>query len=171
MDDAARNEIADLKAKQPRLTPADLLLQARSSNSALHRFFDWNDSTAAQAYRMQQANQLLRVYVRYTAPPKPRVTKVMIETKAPATVVPIRPAVRTGKQDRVAAFWNELTALIARYESEPLLRDDMLLLKGMTADDQTRRRAPQKRQCLSCERSFVSSGPGERMCNDCRRAA
>lgn len=45
------------------LTPGDVVADAKSHNSPLHRFFEWNDSDAAQHYRLQQARGLIRSVV------------------------------------------------------------------------------------------------------------
>lgn len=41
-------------------TPKAVVEHARSSNSPLHRFFDWDDSSAAEKYRIEQAKYLVR---------------------------------------------------------------------------------------------------------------
>lgn len=54
------------------LTPKDVVDDARNPNSPLHPFFEWSDSTAAEAYRVEQARGLIRsvvaVYVREEKP-------------------------------------------------------------------------------------------------------
>lgn len=45
------------------LTPADVVADARSRNSPLHCFFEWSDTKAADAYRLQQARGLIRAVV------------------------------------------------------------------------------------------------------------
>lgn len=40
--------------------PADVLLDAKAKGSPLHSFFNWDDSAAATAYRLEQARHLLR---------------------------------------------------------------------------------------------------------------
>jgi hypothetical protein len=41
------------------LTPQEVVNEARKTNSPLHNCFDWNDSTAAEQWRLQQARQLI----------------------------------------------------------------------------------------------------------------
>jgi hypothetical protein len=41
-------------------TPAAVLDAARKKASPLHKFFDWDDSSAAQKYRLDQARYMLR---------------------------------------------------------------------------------------------------------------
>lgn len=63
---AARAELEALRAeKGGNLLPADVVEQARSANSALHRYFQWDDSAAAAAYREQQARGVIRAVVRF----------------------------------------------------------------------------------------------------------
>lgn len=45
------------------VTAHGLLDAARSRNSPIHRFFDWNDSSAAEKYRLSQARMLIRCVV------------------------------------------------------------------------------------------------------------
>ena len=54
------SEIGDLKT-----TPEDVVKKARDPGSELHKCFDWNDTTAAEKYRLIQARAILRsiVYV------------------------------------------------------------------------------------------------------------
>ncbi|MCM0751538.1 hypothetical protein DEA98_10040 [Brucella pseudogrignonensis] len=54
------------KAKDGKLTPDDVVADARNPNSPLHSFFEWDDSAAAHEHRLRQARQLIRtVVVRY----------------------------------------------------------------------------------------------------------
>jgi len=43
-----------------RLLPADVVNAARPTNSPLHPHFDWDDSSAAEKYRLDQARTLIR---------------------------------------------------------------------------------------------------------------
>lgn len=42
------------------ITPADVLRDARRPDSPLHPHFEWNDTAAAEAYRLSQAGYLIR---------------------------------------------------------------------------------------------------------------
>jgi hypothetical protein len=54
------------------LTPQDILDDARHNNSPLHAYFEWSDTAAAEAYRLQQARGLIRAVVAiYTQPDRP----------------------------------------------------------------------------------------------------
>ena len=64
MTDDAINELQQLVARKGGLlAPADVVAFARDENTALHSHFQWDDSKAAEAYRLWQARQVLRVAV------------------------------------------------------------------------------------------------------------
>ncbi|WP_028753679.1 hypothetical protein [Rhizobium leucaenae] len=67
------------------LTPKDVLDDARHDNSPLHSFFEWDDSEAAEQYRLQQARGLIRSVVAiYTQPDKPAIrTKMFVHIPEP----------------------------------------------------------------------------------------
>lgn len=52
------------------LRPADVVKAARNPRSPLHAHFEWDDSAAAQQYRLWQARQLIRVSVQQIALPQ-----------------------------------------------------------------------------------------------------
>lgn len=63
---AARAELEALRQeKGGNLLPADVVEQASSPNSALHRYFQWDDTDAAQRYREHQARTVIRAVVRF----------------------------------------------------------------------------------------------------------
>lgn len=45
------------------LTPEDIVSDAKRARSPLHSAFEWDDSTAAQQYRLVQAREVLRAIV------------------------------------------------------------------------------------------------------------
>lgn len=49
-----------IRAKQRALTPQSVLKDARNIRSPLHEFFVWDDATAAEKYRLDQAAHLIR---------------------------------------------------------------------------------------------------------------
>ena len=54
-------ELARLSAKtKGRLTPKAIVEAAKDSRNILHRHFDWEDKTAAQKWRISQAQDLVR---------------------------------------------------------------------------------------------------------------
>ena len=46
-----------------KITPEEVLEKARDKNSELHKCFEWNDSIAAEKYRLQQAGNVIRMLV------------------------------------------------------------------------------------------------------------
>ena len=46
-----------------RLTPANLVEEARPEESPMHKAFEWDDAKAAENYRKQQATQMIRAIV------------------------------------------------------------------------------------------------------------
>ncbi|RRU74158.1 hypothetical protein [Stenotrophomonas maltophilia] len=61
-NEAIRAELEQLKTAGV-IRPADVVSRAADPESAMHSWFEWDDGEAAQAYRLQQARQLLRVFV------------------------------------------------------------------------------------------------------------
>lgn len=53
-------EIKALEDRSGRLTPEQVVDAARSPSSAIHECFEWDDSTAAEKYRVEQARDLLK---------------------------------------------------------------------------------------------------------------
>lgn len=51
------------KETKTSLTPEAVLERARTSNSALHDHFEWDDSAAAEKHRLGQAGELIRSIV------------------------------------------------------------------------------------------------------------
>ncbi len=47
-------------AKNGIITPIDLVKDAKKKTSPLHKCFEWNDTAAAKAYRITQAQYILR---------------------------------------------------------------------------------------------------------------
>lgn len=47
-------------ANKGHLTPKAVVTEARNDRSVLHRHFEWDDQTAAEAFRLDQARNLIR---------------------------------------------------------------------------------------------------------------
>lgn len=45
------------------ITPEELLEKARKKRTELHKCFEWDDSVAAERYRLQQARQIIQLLV------------------------------------------------------------------------------------------------------------
>jgi hypothetical protein len=79
-DEVAR-ELEDIKEENGLLTPSLVVERARDSMSVLHACFEWNDTTAAEKYRLQQARTLIlnvQVIVKHS---EPQIFLVQIENK------------------------------------------------------------------------------------------
>jgi hypothetical protein len=74
----ALSELADKGEVKPR----DIVDVAKSSNSPLHSYFEWNDARAADLFRLEQARHMLRsVRVRYTENGTPKSGRAFLVTK------------------------------------------------------------------------------------------
>lgn len=67
LSDKAKEELNHLRAQAPDglLHPDAVVAFAKDEATALHEAFEWDDSEAAQQWRLQQARQVIRVYVRF----------------------------------------------------------------------------------------------------------
>ncbi len=65
------------------VTAEDVVSKAKSTRSAMHNYFEWDDSVAGHLYRKQQANQLLcHLQVKYIVDKKEPVrVKAFVNTK------------------------------------------------------------------------------------------
>jgi hypothetical protein len=117
------NHIEMLRAKfKGELTPQDILDDARHDNSPLHSFFEWNDSAAAEHYRLQQARGLIRSVVAiYTQPDKPAVrARAYVHINEPSAPH-YRETSHAMSQTKTRKMvldraWNELKAWKSRYK-------------------------------------------------------
>lgn len=57
--DKVYSEIGNLES----ITPQNILEKARNKKSELHKCFEWDDSKAAEQYRLSQARQIIRLLV------------------------------------------------------------------------------------------------------------
>ena len=55
---ADAQKVAD-EIGENKVTPQEVLEKARDENSELHKCFEWNDSVAAEKYRLQQARAII----------------------------------------------------------------------------------------------------------------
>lgn len=62
-----KTELLRIREERGKLTPAIVLAEATNPGHPLHDKFEWDDSVAAEKYRLAQAAQLLRVTFRQTA--------------------------------------------------------------------------------------------------------
>lgn len=63
-----KDELEAIRSANPRgeLVPSEVVAFARNPNTAIHNRFNWDDSEAANLYRLQQARTLIRVVVSVT---------------------------------------------------------------------------------------------------------
>jgi hypothetical protein len=65
--------IGELTTTMGKVTPKAVLEVARDPSSVLHRYFEWDDTRAAEAHRLGQATYLLRsIEVSYSGKPEER---------------------------------------------------------------------------------------------------
>lgn len=65
MNDRVFKELERIRKKSGGiLHPEDVVKTARDEGNVLNKYFDWDDTTAAQKYRLFQARQLIRVSVK-----------------------------------------------------------------------------------------------------------
>lgn len=232
-------ELSEL-ALRGQYTAQDIADVARSTNSPLHKYFEWDNDKAANLYRVGQARTMMaQIKVRVVDDDgKERVDRAIAITKpkrAPSDKVgdALKAAFRVVHGDKAVAIHmmrnaiKELTHWRERYEAhqeaweqmgtafvgvfntidemkdEPWSGDDIpdgtdtLLHKITSACDEHRaafdawvggmehlrymheaitesERAfgfierKHLRKCMSCSKEFVSTGPGNRLCDPCR---
>lgn len=51
--------LVEIEKKTGRLDPKDVVKEAESITSPLHKYFEWDDSVAAEAFRLWQARHLI----------------------------------------------------------------------------------------------------------------
>lgn len=56
----AAGEVMEQLESEDALTPENLVNVSRPEDAPLHKAFDWNDETAAEKWRMEQAKSLIR---------------------------------------------------------------------------------------------------------------
>lgn len=86
LDANACGEVLSQLDRARRLTPANVVTSARPVDSPLHGGFEWNNDTAAEAYRLDQARYILR-------------SIVMVREEDDAPTTPIRAFVTVADDD------------------------------------------------------------------------
>lgn len=227
-------------AKRGAVTAQDVVDVARSANSPLHRFFEWNNDKAANLYRVEQARNMLRsIKVKYEERGEERITRAfqiaasakerdgtLREYKAfsvlhgdrAVAVHMMRNALKelvhwreryeahqddwervgaafVGTFQQVAEFeaegWSveELAqetdaAMADLFEWKKKHSDTFLAWAGGMEQFRRLRDAVEEterlfvfienkhvKKCITCKKEFVSDGPHNRMCVDCRSGA
>lgn len=62
--DTVGKEFERLEAEKGSLNAIDVLESAKSETSPLHNLFEWDDTVAANKYRLSQANYYIRILIR-----------------------------------------------------------------------------------------------------------
>lgn len=105
-----------------RLEPEGVVAEAVNPNSPLHAYFEWDDTEAAQQYRLSQARNLIRaVVVRYRETPEggPKTTRafVSVTKEDRRSYVPVTTAMSDAEMRAqvIRKAWGEMQAFKARY--------------------------------------------------------
>jgi hypothetical protein len=89
---AVGERLEALRKKAAALTPELVLSDAKSTRSPLHRYFEWDDTLAAQKYRIDQAGDLIRsVQVTYLDIDPTESRQVLIEGMPPENSMQANP--------------------------------------------------------------------------------
>ncbi len=145
--DAVGHRLEDLRQKfKGELTPADVVNDARSHNSPLHSFFEWNDGEAAQQYRLQQARGLIRAVVAVVLNEEEPAKRMQAFVHVPEAGAPhYRATDHAMSQERTREMvlrqaWREFQAWRKRYEH----LDELAEL--FSSGDKVLKRNPQLRE-------------------------
>ena len=57
--DVAAEELARIQEKYGEVTPRNLLDESRDENSVMHKCYEWNDTKAAEKWRLQQSKFIM----------------------------------------------------------------------------------------------------------------
>jgi hypothetical protein len=58
--EVVHKRLVAIRKSKGSVTPAAVVEDARAASSPLHRYFDWDDSSAAEKFRLVQASNLIR---------------------------------------------------------------------------------------------------------------
>lgn len=109
------------KGKNDLLEPADIVSAARDAKSVLHPHFEWDDSVAAEAYRCDQARELVRSLTvdvsRSNLEAKPVRAFVSVEAGGERGYVTTATAMSSGelRKQVLERAWSELEAWRRRH--------------------------------------------------------
>lgn len=127
-------ELKKIRVKEGFITAENVLNYARNPKHPLHRFFDWDDASAAEKYRRQQAAQLIaRVTVTATIRGQTRAVRAFLGVDQNAQRVYLPAAEVMSDAALRAQVLNEmksdLVAMQRRYESYEFLGGAVAVLK------------------------------------------
>lgn len=123
-------EIEIIRRRDGGIKPEAVLKQAKRKTSSMNKMFEWDDSKAAESYRVEQARGILRsISVVYSKAPKVKTRVFHTTTAATAT-----------EDDKPRKIYQSTEELL----KDPIARDE--LLAGAIRDALSFRR---KYHCLS----------------------
>lgn len=100
------------------ITPQSVLERARDEKSELHKCFEWNNNVAAEAYRKQQAGNIIRML--YVVPREEEAPTVRVLSRTSETVYqPTRLFVKNQNEyeDLLKRALSELESFRKKYET------------------------------------------------------
>lgn len=122
---AVGERLEAIKAKSSNLTPDMVVDDARAPRSPLHLFFEWDNTVAAEKYRMDQAGHLIRsVQVTFedVEPQQERQVRLSAVAAAPAThPAAVRAFVSITRSDGARSYESTATAM-----NDPEMRRQVL---------------------------------------------
>jgi hypothetical protein len=89
-----REHLKLIQAKEGNLRPEEVLRDARNPNSPLHDLFEWDNTAAANAYRLMQAKQVVRFVVRIVPQPRREAVRVSVAQRPVGAVSHSQPPAR-----------------------------------------------------------------------------
>ena len=110
------------KEKKNQLTAQDVVNDARNTKSPIHDYFEWDDSMAAEKYRLEQARCLIRsidIVVTYQGEEKPVRAIVCVEYSGREAYVPIQVVAKNAdlRQQIIEKALSEIISWQGRYET------------------------------------------------------
>lgn len=110
---AAGEYMESISQEEGGLTAAKLLDRSRDENALLHKCFEWDDSKAAEKYRLRQSNDLIRNIV---------VVTKSTEEKAPASI-PMFVNVSREEHSEVGVYVPTIHAMSQEEQKENVLNN------------------------------------------------
>ena len=118
-------------ADEERLTPEQVVEDARPESSPTHKFFEWNDAVAADKYRLGQAGHFLRNVCFVPAPQREPIRAEQFITVAASTRAESRP--RVTALSPIEHARRELQAWQSRYQTVPEMGPIVALIQSALA--------------------------------------
>jgi hypothetical protein len=124
-------EIERLEDRRGRITPELVLDAARDKRSVLHDCFDWDDTIAAERWRLEQSRELIRS-VKFTVIYKDAEVQSVKYVRNPDVPIDCQGYISTIKiqhrssADMIKAELNAIVALLNRAESLAIAKEDDL---------------------------------------------